>query len=674
MRKGTIQGEFLSVLYSKDMPESEKYLSPFGPGDNPIANSSTITISGAQGNLTNGLPSNCYINLASIGNDAGDSGPIDAALTGSDYWRSRWVPVGHSDQIKLDSVKSLLELTVNELSSQTDLYDNGNYRIPAIPSIYQGDETLGQILSSNSAFLPPLSGLSAETASKICEQYKIKVGYGDDVGNFYSSDQPVSKRLPRRVESISMSAWPEDLMDNTVYDVYDAEYTQINVVDLEKGFNLGGVAEVDTLQTTTGGGCRTSSTSPTVTNTSFEIGDKLTAAYGASNSIRTLVGGSSIALDEDLNSERCVSMYGIQDLVGNLMTVPVEELVCDYSDREIIYSKGSFTLPFTGVTMTPVISADVEILRETTLAIVEPSGAANSMSSNMGDFDSGYCSVAHNDKLHVDVRTPNSDVFLSLFKPNGDTYAPLLDRPLQSTFYDIIALDFLRNGDGNYLNFGAEHIGKSLFKKNSFVLDQSLQFGNMLDNLEMFNPIIGLPVNPMVTDYFDTYSRSVISPDNYHNNMFIGNGSYSNPLGLSDWRRVGIGGSAIAGKSTTDTDEITMNAFGGDSYVFDGANPQLVPSYINIITQYIVDVGGNVVSTVQESLYDHLDVNSDGTPDAGTVEFYRASFAVTKDSRFSINSQGSFAKQGGRYGASIELKKKASVDYGTRCIAKINED
>ncbi len=558
----TSQGEFAAVYYNSSQIGGQ-VISPYGPGHDLSVNGGPIL------KTDYGQVQKCFINLASIGNSA------DGNL-----WKSRWVAANAlkrtitKDSSQVGDVDGALDditdYTLDEVTSVHTLYDDWrsvdadkNFKKPAEPlwnsDRLHKDMPLGRVYSSNSAKLPPLTGIGKRELNKVCNTYQVQVGLGDDGGSFQPFDAPKSKRIMRRSEFIAAGRYPESLDSDSVQDI-------------EQGATLASPVNGRSDNACNG-------TSYSLQDTPADIVGSLlngrmpTAATATRGPILTGTG----ALDGLDYSEACVSRFGVQDLPGNIKEINTDEVYCDYSAEAmgIYFGKenepvNSVVSPYAGVDSAndSYISKTAWICYEEYPPTPAPAACPDCTYEDIdGDGNflwcdmtgtlkpwkrvtsyAGYCSIVDNSSTKVDDPLNFRDLsqtFEPLFNPDG-TLNPGPITIGKRYDNDQGSVNRMRNGDAYFLNFGESNLGPSF------------KFGGGMDlngdKAKYFNSVTGIPLtcasyggrescgvsasdnkDITVSSLWDNHNSTGTDPGLPISSFPVGNSAISN-VGLSDTR------------------------------------------------------------------------------------------------------------------------------------------
>lgn len=555
MRKHTIaQAEFGAVYYNKSQ-NSGLVVAPRGPG---YSGSDTgVSLISSDVNVSQ----KCSINLASIGNDG--------------KWSSRWfapnfmgsvtvkdnTEVGSSGAAK----KNISDFTLSEIVNSRGLYDDyepdsSDRYFASVPQSFwdkdriHEDMPLARVFSSNSAKLPPLTGVPKETFSKICSTYQVQVGLADDTGAFQAFGAPKQKRVMRRNEFITSSKFSE-VFDNDL------------IGQIEKGENPVSGGRVFN-------GCNGQSKTTSSVQAEY-VGDEFNSAFsmplGETEGLFLTGSGDP---GESTSTQACTSRYGVQDLIGNHNEMGTEEVFCDYSADAmgIFFGKEndvaqSVVSPYTNAGSHDrfYILQDAYICYEEYAPTPAPSDCPDCTWSDPdgdGTFNwcltsglqiwrklssySGYCSVVDSNSTKVDDPLNYRDlsqVMEPIYLPDGSLNPGPISVGKQYD-NDQESVDRMRNGDGYFLNFGESNLAPS------FKVGGGLDFEDGLG--KYFNTILGIPLtcasygsidscgssasdnlNVTLEGMWDNHNAGGSAPGLSIDNFPVGNSNGSN-IGLSD--------------------------------------------------------------------------------------------------------------------------------------------
>lgn len=661
----TMQAEHMAVIYNRNNTASH-FVNPYGPTGGMLdfpANNYTSQQS-------------CFINLAAIG---------AKPATGNAEWKSRWIPASLVSHLKQDDTdKNILNKTVADLHADSQLYSTGDpteYRVPdaSLNNSERFNDTtkIARIISSNSAKLPPLIGFSRLEANRVCESYEVEVGFSGDSG-YTQLSLPKSKRLLRKNEFTVAAAHSEQKVDNIVGDLVSD-----TIYNIERGHENGS--------------CVSSGNIDGRSQLNFNS-RKYSSDKGLTNLTSSFLWTGSSSQDRPgaQNSEKCMSRYGIQDLVGNVSEIGPEQLSCDYSLDRIFYGVENVAsqsilidgfkdpLNKTGYTRLYNRGESHYIDRNAKIRLVGPNGVDDSASGGgddiiLGDTEtlviwtdssplSGYCALADNDDSRV-----LSD--LNFMQTNGDFKSTLkfnntLDTNLVrvENVVDQLSIDWLRNGDGRFINSGPVNI---LPKLADFTDTWALSGrgvaafdANNQAIANYFNPVVGLP---LICDNTDRESCGADSSDN----TTITTEYLKNPgvfsYTIDDFP---IGHSQILHKSLGTTTSIYRDLDSTQAQT-DGTN--LVIKEIVVDSADLVDI----------ETKDVVNVKKEVPATSGTaVDMDRTEFDIERFSYLSFVNGGDFSSlTTGRYGLSIGVESpdaesiwnKRNPNTGFRCGVRINE-
>ena len=479
---------------------------------------------------------------------------------------------------------SLGDLSINELKNPLHkMYlENGNseYQMPeATSNRYFPNLNIMRVLTTNAAKAPPISNIGQEEANKLCQKYKISlVVKPNDENNEVHQIAQKKKRLPSKKEFIAFSAWPDTFDAESIQKLESRQFSQndrrdgapsdrqvngcntnsgVSPLEDEQGVSLDLSIRKVSLEKVEDGDFIT----PALPN---RINDGVAAPLSLffSGSSQIDPSGESNVIDSQVknyNSEKCVSRFGIQDAVGNIMEMTADRIFCNFNDREMWFKIGdenNFTRT-TGVLaysseMSGQLSADFDVRRDQSLnnlvmQRLETSpleynyrnllGIKILESANVFPYvpqaqSKMYCNVvgAGHDLQETMTYVEGSEMYSPVF----DFFLDFLDRKLLGPIFNhfnISILNDLRNGDGTFLDFGsASELGEP--KKS-----QALLFSDDISSVESgnfiyFNPIVGMPLSCAAGSCEGSSDNRLFRIEN--NNFNLGNSSFQND-GVNDY-------------------------------------------------------------------------------------------------------------------------------------------
>lgn len=474
-----IQSEFAAVLHHAS-PEAGMVPNFEGPTGN-ILNVSNREVWGK--------PVSCHINLAAIGADSN--------------WIARWVNAGDLGNVKGQT--NIVNSTMAQVKANGNLYNPTSFKAPGSDftneSRFVEDTKIGRIISSNAAKLPPITGLTVEVASQLCNAYDIEVGFSNNGTNFLSITLPKTKRLLGRQELISASAWPDAGFNGYTENF---NYAEVNgnqrIRYLEANLCVG--ADKSTGLEPRFHGSNMLASIPRV----FWDGTTI----GTTNGPALLLTGSSVN-EGAVNSEMCVSKYGVQDLVGNAAEITTDRLFCDYGDDKLYFGRLDTGQGYAAQSVQvhdydgtegehDIFWLKAKVIQETAGGDVEIVNGTSLQGKMWADISpkSGYCSIVDSQDpgtgypgLSNRFRDANNN-FTNIFKPDGTLNSDMI---LDANPIYQPSVDKLRNGDGYFLSFGNNTPGPYLQRSNSWAINKegfTYAIGMALG--PYFNPIIGIPM------------------------------------------------------------------------------------------------------------------------------------------------------------------------------------
>ncbi len=684
-----------SGFYAPNFVMQSEFLAVFHNTSAPALNG-TVSLSNVEGPNVGSLSSRRQLNdFMDSARLSGSQCSVNlASIDGSGYMRPRWISLNDLGSRRLlfkGQRTDLIDKTVDQLTevtpSTTDplAFYNGtegdlttaDFKLPGTglrsSPRYRGTTRIAKVMTSNSAKLPPLGRLHPEIAESVCSNYWVQTGIASDNGNFSPDSQPVRKRLLRRTESVTASAWP-------------AHFDSTTIQNLETG-------------NTTTGNCNNSTRGIAGSNlTKGGLIHNRTAFNNTLGSVPLLTGSSAynrISSNTDANhTANCVSRYGIQDMVGNMSEQNSERIFCDYSQDAVFI--GPVTATWAGGTGAENKGAggpDINFFntndQRNNWAFIRNGTLANGttesfelrfrdgVTSPRSDLrpwiqispQSGYCSVVDS---NPNKRSGLTDFFKDvatgywspLYQPGGALNTTIVER----TQTDQTAVNTWRNGDGRFLDFGPLGMAPALNTTNTLAM-----YGGTAVS-KYFNPVIGLP---LICSSGSCNDQSLSSPNDNTaittSNLapLIGNNddipTITNfPTGTAQITNVGISTYQYAAAGYATIQVPTTGA----------GNTTNVTNYVAAITVDDPVTMGNPVLTTR-SFPNDFQLGSD-------LEYYRVVWDVERGAEFSINSGGkSNISTTGRYTASIQKSDvsgslintdSSDLTVGARCAILINQD
>lgn len=615
-------------------------------------------------------PSSCSVNM-----------PVKDNVSGNIY--SRWVPINFLNNLVHDGNSfNLLNSTVNDIENSSYMYDSNNNalldpNLRSSPNLrYTGDTPIAKVFSSNDAKLPPLDGLSQGEYNQVCQAYKVEVGQLSDDGNYLTVKQEKSKRIMRRTEGIVASAYPK-------------EFSSAKIESMERG-EAGQRETPVTSGTDSYGMCNTFERA--IVNAQrendIESGTSMLTAYpdaglytNSATKRPVLLTGSSFYDEPGAHTENCTSRYGVHDLVGNISEYSSENFACDFSAEEIYLGP-------TNSLATSIRYADIGsnfflqgALVAWTQIITDPDP---NDPNNVIARKTGRCSV-------VQAGSNREESGLAFLANDNQTMNPVYDdfgnlntNLVQvQTGIDQENLEFLRSGDGYFMDFGNSNFLPALTINDTLSLVYEASDPNDLRTNAVrsraiaggasndprkgkyFNPVVGMPIS--------CGDNSCTSSTQDNMNITIGPfqsliaGFDPNNFVVSDFP---IGNSQIYSDGMSEIVETVRRVSNGD----------LSPNFFNYVES--VDTNGTSGDFTDDSFTTYSDNNSgslkstgdnDGTTavDAGYI-FSRgqASYFLNFGSSKTVGSGRYTAEQQAR----SEYAQGINIYSGTRCAIKFGDD
>lgn len=672
-----MQSEFLAVFYNtrpSALSAYDRYVPIEGPSTASLTSARVLNRDWNYGTPT----SQCSINLASV--------------DGSGFMKPRWTTVNDlgAKQLRFKGAYGeLLSKTVDEITevrtgtTEPLSFYNGVDGDPTaaafkLPSStlrnsprYRGTTRIAKIMTSNSAKLPPLGKLSTLVAETLCSNYFVQTGIASDNGNFSPDSLPQSKRPLRRIEHVTAAAWPEQL-NTTGINNYEA--------------------------TTIAGSCNGDVKAMVGTNLvkGALLSNRSTMASALSD-IPLLTGSSpynGLATNTETDhTAKCISRYGIQDLIGNLSEINSERFFCDYTKDKIYMGPVSATWSGgtgaeskgTGGPDIPFFNTNDQrytwaVLKQGTLS--DGSNAAFKLTFRDGspartdlkpwihvDAESGYCSIVDKNPTR---RTGTTDFFKDVttgyWNPLYLAGGALNTTMIQTPQVDQKSVETWRNGDARYFDMGPFGIGPAFSRANSLALTGLGRLG------KYFNPIIGFPLR--CQDGSCTDPGLSLPNDNLG---FSTTALMANLLPADD--EVGVEEEWPIGNSQISN--IGVGSYQYDSLGYTTGTVPTTGTSNSEVVNYLVEVRVDDPVTLGNPTYIKKDYPGDFSP--GTpYQAYRVVWDAERDANFGISSGGKAnSTTNGRYTASVNKNELGSDVLhnmpsdnlsGSRCAVMINED
>ncbi|HXH73752.1 MAG TPA: hypothetical protein VNJ08_02235 [Bacteriovoracaceae bacterium] len=488
-----MQSEFLAVFHNSYGGSSYglpiEGPSTLGPGNSEL-----------RTDLTTWSMNNCSINLS--------------AIDGSGYMKPRWLGVDalHTNRLLFNGArnslysKTVAEMTAVDSTTSLTLYngreDDGPgpaaFKLPGAVSRnsanrFRDTTRISRVFASNSSKLPALGKLSSEQAQGMCSNFFVQVGFASDNGNFAPEQSVKPKRSLRRIEAVAAAAWNETYDDLNIADI-EASNSAGSCNNDFKGFIGTGIGKGNDLNNTQSYSIPVKS--PMITGSSFYTGLS--------------------SQTHNFNTRRCISKYGIQDMIGNVTEYNNDRIFCDYTKDAIwmapvtVMWAGGNGIKNVGNGMPQFSLWNNNYERDYVAVAKDGILADNSavqfklkfadLSAPRTDIlpwaqigtDSGYCSPVDGNPLK---RTDPTNAFrnsgaksadwLPIFLPTGALNTAIIEKPQA----DQEAVNGWRMGDGRFMDFGPQGVGAAINKTNTLALNPGANNIN-----KYFNPVIGFPL------------------------------------------------------------------------------------------------------------------------------------------------------------------------------------
>lgn len=507
----------------------------------------------------------------------------------------------------------LYDKTITEVKSNPHLYSD---TMVAPPSRFSTTLPLTRLFSSNSSKLPPLDGLSQQDLSLVCGTYKVEVGIKKGATTFVTLSGAKSKRIIRKKESTISGAWASKFSEA---DINNYEKNQCN----GSNRNQTGTANINNANLIT----------PLFPNASRVGAPVIT---GSSN------------LDGAGHTEKCVSKFGIQDLVGNYWETNSEEVFCDYrperSARLFIGDyKGGVEAAGIDKTKSVTFKGSTSLWYDSSADVngaMIGNGVRAMVEENI-DNRSGTCSIV--DKRVEDSVYLNGNSIIPIIKSDGTLNTSIV---LTQKSQDQESVNTLRNGDGSFLTFGKDKVTMALDK------------ANKIANFTLFNPAIGLPILCGASAACDVNSDNQF----VKTNVALGNSVFSNEGTAEIYTHVLAGG-----VPATDLREYYINQWLINQII---NTTGLIPATNDPDIEYpitnIPPSNGASYTTPNEISHTGWAISRDlNTGETGaTLRMYTGGGANTQSGRYSLKFEGKYEEQ----------ERFPSRLLGGRCVILINNE
>ncbi len=552
-------------------------------------------------------------------------------VNSSDQYRPRWIPLsGLFERLKTAAKPSGLNLykkKVSEVLADSSLYDSTNVKAPTGSLVasnrYKSTSTLARVVTSNSAKLPPLDGLAVSDLNGICSTYKVQVGLETASKPFTMlNNKTYDKRLMRKKESMVASAWPQSYDTTKIMSIETGDYEEATI---KKGCN----SLTKTLPSGTG---------------TFSRADYLTTNFPHAGSSHTLLmtGNSSRDYNGELaNTEKCVSRFGVQDMVGSLQEANSEQIFCDYSEDTLYL--GTSKSPTTSVNITNTNNSG----NRYDPSLIEPWVQSTPYS--------GMCSVVEKGGARTGEYL-NSSYFAPIYNFLGNLDADVVSK---SKDYDQNSVLAARNGDGSFLDFGQANLAPKLSRSNLLTMRTAdLPVADDYHSIlpKYFNTALGIPLLCEKGCANDASDNTLISTDQICTSkdcttFAIPPVIQNFPMNNASITNVGTGDRGSRGDLNTN-------------------NPNHIGAGIDYIS------GVNTANPITDNTFIRTPVTS---PEATPGETRVAYFNIGRDSSLKMLTGGNYLKDSGRhslhvYGNNNVYERSESLAMGSRCAILINED
>lgn len=179
--------------------------------------------------------------------------------------------------------------------------------------------TWGKNLYTNESGKPPLGRLTANNLHNACASHDITLNFPDGAGDFVGHSTVWEKRLWNRKEQIAASSNPDLAAESVMSQIRDGDETDLDVDGFSNDCNsniIDGIAY------------RSENATPEEGKYAFD--KSVTFFNSISNSYsRQVLTGTGRLQDQDVNTEKCVTRFGLQDVFGNSLEFTRDQFYCD---------------------------------------------------------------------------------------------------------------------------------------------------------------------------------------------------------------------------------------------------------------------------------------------------------------------------------------------------------
>lgn len=556
---------------------------------------------------TSPRPSSCTVNLPYVNT----SGRYIPRWFSINTLFDKIVPTGGSPL-------SIASKTVSQVLAEPNLYDSTAVKAPTADLLtnarYSSSTTMMRLFTSNGANLPGLTGLSQMDYNKICNSYKVMVGIETSTKGFIGLDSVKSKRLMRKKESISASAWP-------------AQYDNAKVSSLESGTFT---------ENSNYKGCNSSTRIVSVGNpiagrSNLSKGNTIPPTFPTDGRVNTSVMVGSSALNgANSSTEKCVSRFGVQDIIGNLIEVNGDEIFCDYTQDKLflgVPNSVSNSLSYAGNTFFDPLNMSPWVLPTP---------------------NSGSCSLVESGAYRAGQYS-SGGAFSSIFNYLGVNTAVIS----AAKRFDQEAVLASRNGDGTFLDFGQANFAPKLDKSDTLSLTSATATSNY------FSPTLGIPLTCGAGCDTNGSDNKLITAEKIAATRSFD--ATNNPLNIS-----------ILDFPTNNS--VISNSGISEIYQYDSIDTSRVDiSAVNYISS--IDLGLNPTDPTDN--FATMKTLVPGSSDPNSLIAY--GYTVGRGSTLKMYTGGSATTSAGRYsleisGQSDESERSPSNEIASRCVLMINQD
>lgn len=391
--------------------------------------------------------------------------------------RARWFsPREIGGRVRLEVDGAWVDGPIDHLTSPLqDILDDpvfyGPGEIPPIPSHIDLNAPLARLMTSNSAKLPPIDGNQTEL-HRLCSTYQVEVGVLDRNDNYTVMAESKRKNLPRRKEQIASTAWKPSFNESNIIQLERGDF----IIEPVNDDDFGPPVTLVNVNTSCYGDVR-SLVDPLYDYMNLSAGSPMHSRMPAG----TFFSGLSFYDDPRHNTQNCQSRFGIQNQVGNFREWTSDRFFCDYSGESVRIQNNGTNQELTSV----------ELLNDTGNNY---SDVFDHITNNLTVFrpprtDTGACSLVQQGSNQGFQMSTGASMI-----PSADGLGGINALSAMKGF-DPFALDQMRSGNGQLLDFGENSLGPRISFHNTLSLtDPPGTPDTVRQSGIYFNPVIGIPL------------------------------------------------------------------------------------------------------------------------------------------------------------------------------------